>query len=173
MNTEGTHPNAPELLAPARVAEAINNRPAPCVVTVAANSLKLFLNAADYPSDRGVQQRYLWIDPPWRWTHHGAFVLGSSDVPHPDDFQDKAAYEDAFREWVASFQPFRDSVRSGVAIRIADGVPDLVVEAADGHRIDAFVDATEWSCWHYEDMANGMSIDALPSGLWQQRRDGE
>lgn len=163
-------PKSPQSISPESAAAVINRATAPCLLTVAANSLKVFLNADTYPESSDTDQRYLWIDPPWRWTRDGSFILGSSDAPHPDEFEEDAEYKAAFKGWLAKFEPLREAIRPGIQVQIARGVPDLTIGAGEGHQIEVFINTAEWLSWHYEDFATAGSIHADPSGVWQQAR---
>ena len=143
-----------------RLEAALGSLPGiPCSRCLALNSIKLSFGSGSDPQG----ERYLWIEPPWRMTVGGRFVMGSQDCPDHEDFEVEQEYSEAFDEWAAPFKGWGAAAIS--EFHLGHPVPDLSLGFSSGQTIETFNRSGKQYSWYYREVASGLVIEAYASGI--------
>jgi len=126
-----------------------------CFVTLAANSLKLYI---DHDKNGGT---YLWIDPPWQFGRDGEIIESSSSCPHHEEED----YERRFHAWCSGFE----ITRGGMIQKIrASSDGSLWIHLSGGYEFFApgeFIpdDSPSWfDHWYFHEEASSQTAQTSP-----------
>jgi len=123
-------------------------------VRIVCNSIIIYFRGE--PADGGVVS--VFIDPSWRFQHHGKVIIGSYDLQIEEaDFASKQEYQKEYERIAALTDGLQGSNLE--AVRIDSETSDVEMKFSDDRVVRNFANsALDDKAWTYRNVAKGIAV---------------